>query len=89
MNFLVKYSSDGRITIPREVRLQLELNEAQDLELHVDENNQIVVTKKLRRCNICGSEEVFECKVNNRIVHLCDKCLDELKEGRGVKLLDE
>lgn len=89
MNFLVKYSSDGRITIPREVRLQLELNEAQDLELHVDENNQIIVNKKIKRCNICNSEEVYECKVNNRIVYLCDKCLDELSAGRGVKLLDE
>lgn len=82
MKFLVKYSDDGRVTIPREVRLALELQGRQDLELSV-KDQQIIIEKATHKCVICGSEQVNECVVNKHTTYLCNDCLKELpKEWR-------
>lgn len=82
LNFLVKYSSDGRITIPREVRKELQLEEPQDLELYVDDIGRIVVTPKAKRCRICNTQDIQEHTIQGKIVYLCNNCVKALREGR-------
>jgi len=80
MNFLVKYSADGRITLPREVRQELKLRGGKDLSLHI-EDGKIVVEQIGKKCSICGSDEDLSTyNVGNVKVDICNKCLLELKK---------
>lgn len=50
---LAKYSPDGRITIPKEIRIALGLETVSEFEITVKDRD-IVLEPVRRRCTICG-----------------------------------
>ncbi len=69
-----KIDALGRIVIPKELRENLDIDEA-PVEIFVDADS-IVLKKYQHRCLFCGSDEaIFEYKEKL----ICKECLDELK----------
>lgn len=72
-----KYSRDGRITIPKEFRISLGLDNVCEFELSIQGHN-IVLEPVRDRCFICGksiSPNDYN-KVSDLV--LCNKCNNEL-----------
>lgn len=69
-----KIDALGRIVIPKELRENLDIDEA-PIEIFVDADS-IVLKKYQHRCLFCGSDEAV---VEYKEKLICKECLDELK----------
>lgn len=69
-----KIDALGRIVIPKELRENLDIDEA-PVEIFVDADS-IVLKKYQQRCLFCGSDEAI---VEYKDKLICKECLEELK----------
>lgn len=71
-----KISKAGSITIPVDVRRELELQPGDGMEIEVTEDNRIVVQPYQLRCTFCGStEDVAKFHAKG----ICKRCEEQLK----------
>jgi len=65
----------GRIVLPKELRTSLNINEKDPLDISVDEDGRIVLTKYEPACIFCNSmNEVTRFKGHN----LCRECIKKI-----------
>ncbi len=65
----------GRIVLPKELRVTLNIKEKDPLEIYVDENDKIVLKKYEPACIFCGSMDGI---INYKGHNICRKCLEQL-----------
>ena len=70
-----KIDNLGRIVIPKTIRKALDIDHNDDISMYV-ENNQLIITKGHKSCDICGNKKV---KVQVKDKFLCSKCLKIIK----------
>lgn len=69
----------GRIVLPKELRMTLNINEKDPLEIYVD-NSTIVLKKYEPACIFCSNaEDVINYKGHN----ICKNCLQKLADKLG------
>ena len=67
----------GRIVLPKELRVTLNINEKDPLEIFVDEDNRIVLQKYEPACMFCnGMNGIITFGGHN----ICRDCLEKLAE---------
>ena len=67
----------GRIVLPKELRVVLNINEKDPLEVFVDEENRIILKKYEPACIFCnGMNEIINYKGYN----VCKDCREKLNE---------
>lgn len=67
----------GRIVLPKELRVTLNINEKDPLEIFVDEENHIILKKYEPACIFCsGMKGIVHYKGYN----ICRDCLGKLAE---------
>jgi transcriptional pleiotropic regulator of transition state genes len=66
----------GRIVLPRELRIKLDLNEKDPMEIFID-GSMIVLKKYETSCIFCGGEDTI-VQLNDKLI--CKKCMKKLKE---------
>ncbi len=70
----------GRITIPRDVRHELEIGENEPMDMIILKNNgdkQILLKHYDIRCDVCGCKENLD-RFNNIV--LCKDCISQIKK---------
>ena len=80
-NIKIKYSTDNRITIPREIVNNLKLEPGTEFYVEL-RNNSIVLTKIHEQCVICGKPA--DCVITNGKtfkIPTCDYCAEKLLES--------
>lgn len=76
MNENKKIDTLGRVTIPAQIRKNLNLNKGDNVDIYEDNGN--IVIKKLNNCCVfCGSTDNLT-EYNHK--HICGNCLDNLKK---------
>ncbi len=70
-----KIDNLGRIVIPKTIRKALDIDHNDDISMYV-ENNQLIITKGHKSCDICGNKKV-DVQVKDKF--LCSKCLKTIK----------
>ncbi len=70
-----KIDNLGRIVIPKSIRKALYIDHNDDISMYV-ENNQLIITKGHKNCDICGNKKV---NVQIKDKFLCSKCLKAIK----------
>jgi len=70
-----KIDNLGRIVIPKTIRKALDIDHNDDISMYV-ENNQLIITKGHKSCDICGNKKV---NVQVKDKFLCSKCLKIIK----------
>ena len=70
-----KIDNLGRIVIPKTIRKALDIDHNDDISMYV-ENNQLIITKGHRSCDICGNKKV-DVQVKDKF--LCSKCIKTIK----------
>jgi len=70
-----KIDNLGRIVIPKTIRKALDIDHNDDISMYV-ENNQLIITKGHKSCDICGNKKV-NVQVKDKL--LCSKCLKTIK----------
>ena len=70
-----KIDNLGRIVIPKTIRKALDIDHNDDISMYV-ENNQLIITKGQRSCDICGNKKV-DVQVKDKF--LCSKCIKTIK----------
>ena len=65
----------GRIVIPKEIRLKMNIRSSDPIEIYV-EDNKIILTKYEHSCMFCGSGAELASFKGKKI---CATCLNELK----------
>ena len=69
----------GRIVLPKELRDINGIEEGTPLEIYVDKDGQIILSKYQPACVFCGeAKDVVKWKGKN----ICKKCLDNLRNNR-------
>ncbi len=66
----------GRIVLPKELRMTLNINEKDALEIFVD-NSMIVLKKYEPACMFCGKMEDI---VNYKGYNICKECVEKLHD---------
>lgn len=67
----------GRIVLPMELRKTMNISSGDKLEIHVDEEGQIILSKHQCTCSFCRSNEDI---INFEGKCICKKCISELKK---------
>lgn len=67
----------GRIVLPKELRVTLNINEKDPLEIFVDEENRIILKKYEPACIFCGGMNGI---INFKGYNICRDCLGKLAE---------
>ncbi|HAH78238.1 MAG TPA: AbrB family transcriptional regulator [Ruminococcaceae bacterium] len=80
----------GRIVLPKELRVTLNINEKDPLEIYVDEDDKIVLKKYEPACIFCGGMNGI---INYKGRNICQDCLKQLagkyrEEKRDSKAKD-
>ena len=52
-----KIDNLGRIVIPKSIRKALDIDHNDDISMYV-ENNELIITKGFKNCDICGNKNV-------------------------------
>lgn len=65
----------GRIVLPKELRVTLNINERDPLEIFVDEENRIILKKYEPACIFCNGMNGI---VNYRGYNICHDCMEKL-----------
>lgn len=66
----------GRIVLPKELRMTLNINEKDALEIFVD-NSMIVLKKYEPACMFCGKMDDI---VNYKGYNICKECVEKIHE---------
>lgn len=66
----------GRIVIPKEIRVQTNINDKDPIQILVMDDGSIILTPCKRKCICCGNSEEDLLKTVNE-VHLCPECLEK------------
>ena len=66
-----KIDNLGRIVIPKSIRKALDIDHNDDISMYV-ENNELIITKGFKNCDICGNKNV-DVQIKNKF--LCSRCL--------------
>lgn len=78
-----KFDELGRITIPKEMRRSLKLNEKDPVDIYLKNGTICIIPVREASCAICGSDNTGMIKVNDS--HICLDCLDLVyKEGKKI-----
>ncbi|MGL5764030.1 MAG: AbrB/MazE/SpoVT family DNA-binding domain-containing protein [Sarcina sp.] len=67
----------GRVVVPATIRRKLNWGERELINIEV-KNNSVILTKDIKGCCICGSEENINYKVFGR--DLCKDCKKKIGE---------
>ncbi len=67
----------GRIVLPKELRVTLNINEKDPLEIYVDDDNRIILKKYEPACIFCGGMNQI---VNYKGYNVCSDCLHKLEQ---------
>lgn len=74
---IIKYTDEGRVTIPREIRRLLKLQKGDEFEVTADsEALHLKVVKK--RCSVCGK---ITDVISIQDIDICKDCLKTIKDG--------
>lgn len=65
----------GRIVLPKELRVTLNINEKDPLEIYVDDDNRIILKKYEPACMFCGGMNGI---IRFRNHNICRDCLNKL-----------
>lgn len=63
----------GRIVLPIDMRKELNLSEKSLVNIYMGKQNQIIITKSEKICNICGSTEHLK-ELRRKQFFICQKC---------------
>jgi transcriptional pleiotropic regulator of transition state genes len=66
----------GRITLPKEMRKSLKINESDPVDIYVDKGVICIKPCKLQ-CVLCGANDENKLVKRNG-VHVCTDCIEEL-----------
>ena len=66
-----KIDNLGRIVIPKSIRKALDIDHNDDISMYV-ENNELIITKGFKNCDICGNKNV-DVQIKNKF--LCSRCI--------------
>ena len=64
-----------RIVIPKSIRKALDIDHNDDISMYV-ENNELIITKGFKNCDICGNKNV-DVQIKNKF--LCSRCIKTIK----------
>lgn len=78
MKLYKKVSKAGGLTIPAQMRHELNIPKGAAVELSVNENEEIVIAKHIPTCLCCGTAD-YVSVVNG--VELCEKCAKKFVGG--------
>ena len=83
----IKYTQEGRVTIPREVRKLLKLEHTDAFDVTVEDGRIIFDPVIKDRCEVCGSTEMLFKVLDNKGEYycVCDNCAKQLIKHFGVK----
>ena len=70
-----KIDNLGRIVIPKSIRKALDIDHNDDISMYV-ENNELIITKGFKNCDICGNKNV-DVQIKNKF--LCSRCIKTIK----------
>ena len=70
-----KIDNLGRIVIPKTIRKALDIDHNDDISMYV-ENNELIITKGFKNCDICGNKNV-DVQIKNKF--LCSRCIKTIK----------
>ena len=63
-----KIDNLGRIVIPKSIRKALDIDHNDDISMYV-ENNELIITKGFKNCDICGNKNV-DVQIKNKFLCL-------------------
>lgn len=78
MKLFKKVSKAGSLTIPAQMRHELNIPKGAAVELSVNDNEQIVITKHIPTCMCCGTADCVSVVDG---VELCKKCAKKFVGG--------
>lgn len=67
----------GRIVLPKELRVILNINEKDPLEIFVDEDNRIILKKYEPACIFCNGMNGI---INYKGYNVCEDCMEKLSQ---------
>ena len=70
-----KIDNLGRIVIPKSIRKALDIDHNDDISMYV-ENNELIITKGFKNCDICENKNV-DVQIKNKF--LCSRCIKTIK----------
>ena len=70
-----KIDNLGRIVIPKSIRKALDIDHNDDISMYV-ENNELIITKGFKNCDICGNKNV-DVQIKNKFI--CSRCIKTIK----------
>ena len=70
-----KIDNLGRIVIPKSIRKALDIDHNDGISMYV-ENNELIITKGFKNCDICGNKNV-DVQIKNKF--LCSRCIKTIK----------
>lgn len=79
----IKYTQEGRVTIPREVRRLLKLEYTDAFDITVEDGKIILDPVNKIKCEICGKtemlSEVYDRDSNNKY-YVCLECAEQIEK---------
>ncbi len=72
----------GRVTLPMEIRNQLDIQEKDALEIYVD-NDSIILSKNEKSCIFCGNDKNLTSVLEKSV---CNKCIKKITKIGGNEL---
>ena len=82
--FLVKYSYDGRITLPREIRRLMRVPGGKGVDLSVYmEGDKIILEQPVNQCQFCGVKTENKLDIGKFETYICNDCYKKIQETIG------
>lgn len=72
----------GRITIPREIRNELNLYPGDVMEIGLDDNGDIVMHRLLNQCLLCKSVFDFDDLIPFKGFYICKGCVETIRRDQ-------
>ena len=77
-----KISKSGSVTIPSHIRRQFGIVSDEKVKIEMVNNGQILLTRIVGSCIICGSNEELQ-KIDDK--YICKGCIEKVKNIEGEK----
>jgi len=79
--FLVKYSYDGRITLPREIRRVMRVPGGKGISLSIYmDGDKIIIEQPTNRCQFCGIKTENKIDIGKFETYICNNCCKKIHE---------
>lgn len=75
--YVRKLDALGRIVLPKSLRRQLSINVGDSIEIFIDDDRNVVLSKYVSRCLFCN--KASEDMVVYKRKHICRDCLTIIK----------